>query len=181
MSPFTLGALAVAVGTDAFSLSVGIGLAGVSRRYMLLLTVTVFLYHIIMPLIGWLLGEYTGRLIGRAAVVAGALLLAYLGGRMIWAAKKAKSAQAPERIRFNAWGILLLGAGVSMDALSVGFTLGARQANLPFTVLVIGVVAGAMTFAGLVSGRFLGALAGARAQFLGGLILIAAGIMLFIT
>jgi putative Mn2+ efflux pump MntP len=181
MSPLTLGALAAALGADAFSLCIGIGLAGVSRRNILLITVTVILYHIFMPLIGWQLGEYAGRLIGRAAVIAGAVLLAYLGGRMIWEAKKAGSGQDPERIRFNVWGILLLGASVSMDALSVGFTLGTRQVNLISTALVIGAVAGAMTFAGLVSGRYLGAWVGARAQFLGGLILIAIGINLFMT
>lgn len=175
MSLYVLGALAVALGTDAFSLCIGIGLVGVSRRQVFLLTVTVFLYHVFMPLTGWVVGEFAGKAIGRTAAVAGALLLVYLGIRMVWVAVKANPEYEPKITRFNTWGLLLLGASVSMDALSVGFTLGTVRVNLLFTATVIGVVAGAMTFAGLVFGRFLGNLAGTRAQLLGGLILVGIG------
>lgn len=176
MSPLLLGGLAVALGTDAFSLCVGIGLAGVNRRQIFLLTLTVFVYHVFMPLTGWMVGEFAGKAIGRTAAVAGALFLVYLGIRMVWLAVKANNESGPKIVRFNAWGLLLLGASVSMDALSVGFTLGAVRVNLLFTAAVIGVVAGAMTFTGLVFGRFLGRLAGTRAQLLGGLILVGIGV-----
>lgn len=178
MSLFVLGALAVALGTDAFSLCVGIGLAGVTRRQVFLLTVTVFLYHVFMPLAGWMVGEFAGKAIGRTAAFAGALLLVCLGIRMVWMAVKVNNESDSKIVRFNTWGLLILGASVSMDALSVGFTLGAVKSNLLFTAAVIGVVAGAMTFAGLVFGRFIGSLAGTRAQVLGGLILVGIGVRL---
>ncbi|MHB1043520.1 MAG: manganese efflux pump MntP [Eubacteriales bacterium] len=178
MSLFVLGALAVALGTDAFSLCVGIGLAGVTRRQVFLLTVTVFLYHVFMPLAGWMVGEFAGNAIGRTAAFAGALLLVCLGIRMVWMAVKVNNESDLKIVRFNTWGLLILGASVSMDALSVGFTLGAVKSNLLFTAAVIGVVAGAMTFAGLVFGRFIGNLAGTRAQVLGGLILVGIGVRL---
>ncbi|MHB8986989.1 MAG: manganese efflux pump, partial [Eubacteriales bacterium] len=116
--------------------------------------------------------------IGRTAAFAGALLLVCLGIRMVWMAVKVNNESDSKIVRFNTWGLLILGASVSMDALSVGFTLGAVKSNLLFTAAVIGVVAGAMTFAGLVFGRFIGNLAGTRAQVLGGLILVGIGVRL---
>jgi putative Mn2+ efflux pump MntP len=41
MSLLTLIALAAALGTDAFSLCVGVGLAGVNRRQIILISVVV--------------------------------------------------------------------------------------------------------------------------------------------
>jgi putative Mn2+ efflux pump MntP len=176
MSLLTLIVLAVAMGTDAFSLCVGIGLAGVNRRQILLVSITVLIYHIIMPLAGWWVGEFAGSLLGRVAAIAGALLLVYLGLKMVWEAWKHRREQMPVRVNFNAGGLLLLGASVSMDAFSVGFTLGTLQANLLLAAGVIGVVAGIMTFTGLVFGRFLGGWVGEKAQLLGGLVLVGIGV-----
>jgi HEAT repeat protein len=53
---------------------VGIGLAGVNRRQIIFISITVLLYHIAMPLIGWLVGEFAGSLLGRVAAIAGSLL-----------------------------------------------------------------------------------------------------------
>lgn len=179
MSFFTLMVLAVALGTDAFSLCVGIGLAGVNRRQIMLISVTVLLFHVFMPLTGWVVGELAGNMLGRAASIIGSLILVYLGMRMVWSTWRNGGGGEPNVIRFSFWGLILLGASVSLDALSVGFTLGTRQVNLLLTAGIIGIVAGAMTAAGLVFGRFLGSWVGEKAQFLGGLILVGIGVKLF--
>lgn len=176
MSLITLIILAVALGTDAFSLCVGIGLAGINRRQIILISITVLIFHIAMPLLGWLVGEYAGSLLGRVAAIAGALLLVYLGIKMVWDTWRPHLEQEPVKVEISIKGLLLLGASVSMDALSVGFTLGANQVNLLFTALLIGVVAGLMTFTGLVFGRFLGRWIGEKAQLLGGLVLVGIGV-----
>lgn len=176
MSLFTLIVLAVALGTDAFSLCVGIGLAGVNRRQIIIVSLTVLVFHIAMPLIGWFVGEFAGSLLGRVAAILGSLLLVYLGVKMIWETWRPRSEQTPARVNVSTGGVLLLGASVSMDALSVGFTLGAHQVNLLLTAGIIGIVAGIMTFTGLVFGRFLGSWVGEKAQLLGGLVLIGIGV-----
>ncbi|MDD4335089.1 MAG: manganese efflux pump MntP family protein [Desulfotomaculaceae bacterium] len=179
MSFFTLIILAVALGADAFSLCLGIGMAGVNRKQILIISITVLIFHIFMPLAGWYTGELAGALLGRAASLIGAALLIYLGCRMIWDSSRRKGRETGIRIyNFNAWGLALLGASVSMDALSVGFTLGAQQVDLLRTAATIGLVAGIMTAAGLACGRFMSSLVGERAQFLGGVILITVGIKL---
>lgn len=175
MSLITLIVLAVALGTDAFSLCVGIGLSGVNKRQIILISLTVLIYHIVMPLVGWLVGEFAGSMLGRAAAIAGSLLLVYLGVKMVWDTWRHRVEDGPAHVEISVRGLLLLGASVSMDALSVGFTLGTNQVNLLLTSLLIGVVAGIMTFTGLVFGRFLGGWIGEKAQLLGGLVLVGIG------
>lgn len=155
-------------------------MTGVRRMQILIISLTVLLFHIVMPLVGFKVGELAGGLLGRAATVAGALLLFYLGIGMVRDALRKDPEEPPRIMLFNNWGLFLLGASVSMDALSVGFTLGTQRVNLLLTVLVFGLVAGLMTFSGLVLGRSLGRWVGERAQLLGGLILLGIGVKLFI-
>ncbi len=177
MSFLTLIVLAVALGTDAFSLCVGIGLAGVNRRQIFLISSTVLVFHIIMPLTGWVAGELAGDLMGRAAALIGALILIFLGLKMLWDARNSRDTEM-KAIGLNAWGIILFSAGVSMDALSAGFTLGSRQVDLLQASGTIGIVAGSMAACGLIFGRFLGRWVGEKAQLLGGLVLIGIGVKL---
>ncbi len=179
MEYLTLFFLAVALGTDAFSLCVGIGLTGLKRKQIFLISIIILLFHIFMPLAGWFAGGYAGDLLGRAAAVAGSLLLIYLGVRMLRTAWLNNGKAVPAAAGFKLWGLLLLGASVSIDALSVGFTLGIHRVNLLLTAGIIGLVAGLMAAAGLIFGRFLGRRIGARAQLAGGLVLIGIGVKLF--
>jgi putative Mn2+ efflux pump MntP len=179
MSFSTILLLAVALGTDAFSMCLGIGMTGIRRGQILLISVTILLFHIAMPLIGWYAGQLAGSLVGRAAGLAGALVLVYLGGRMLWDVYK-RDPEVPKVVLVNTGGLLVLAASVSMDALSVGFTLGTVKASLIMVALVCGVVAGLMTFAGLLLGRGLGRWAGEKAQLAGGLILLGIGVKLII-
>ncbi|OAT79773.1 manganese efflux pump MntP family protein [Desulfotomaculum copahuensis] len=180
MGIITVLLLALALGADAFSLCLGIGMAGIKRRQVILISLTVLLFHIIMPLAGFEAGELAGGLIGRAAAVAGALLMLYLGLRMVQGALRHEAEESPRIILVNGWGLFMLGASVSMDALSVGFTLGTQRINLLLTVLVFGLVAGLMTFSGLYCGRCIGRWAGERAQLLGGLILLGIGLKMIV-
>ena len=173
-------ALAVALGTDAFSMCLGLGMVGVTLRQVLVISLTILVFHIVMPLLGWYVGELAGTLVGRAAAIVGALLLVYLGTKMIFSELRGGDALNPKVMLVNNWGLFLLAASVSMDALSVGFSLGTRQVNLPLTVGVIGAVAGIMTAAGLVLGRFVGDRVGKPAVLIGGILLIVIGIYMFL-
>ncbi|MGB9826349.1 MAG: manganese efflux pump, partial [Desulfofundulus sp.] len=128
-------------------------------------------------LLGFEAGELVGGLLGRAATIAGSVLLLYLGLRMI---RDAFGEGEPRIVLLNNWGLFFLGASVSMDALSVGFTLGTLRTQLLLTVLTFGLVAGLMTLAGLVLGRCLGRVVGEKARLLGGFILVGIGFKLLL-
>ncbi|MGB9887311.1 MAG: manganese efflux pump MntP family protein [Moorellales bacterium] len=178
--PAVLG-VAVALGTDAFSLAVGMGLVGVSRRRALEFALLVLGLHILFPLAGLLLGQYLGRLLGRVAGVVGALALMAIGTQFLWEGWRSRT-PAPTGPRIavagetfspsGPWGLLALAGSVSLDALTVGFGLGALRVDLWLTVLVMGVIAGGMTWTGFLCGRRLGAWAGARSRLLGGALLL---------
>lgn len=179
MSFPTILLLAVALGTDAFSMCLGIGMAGVRRGQVLLISLTVLFFHILMPLAGWYIGHLAGSLAGRAAGIAGAIILVYLGARMMWNALR-RGQEDPRVTLVNTWGLLVLAASVSMDALSVGFTLGTLRVHLVPVAVTFGVVAGLMTFSGLWLGRMLGRWVGGKAQLMGGIILVGIGVKLFL-
>lgn len=178
MSLLTLLALAVALGSDAFSLCIGVGIAGVTRRQIAIVSLTILIFHIFMPLLGWYAGGYLGSKVGQGAGFAGAALLVCLGTKMIWDALKPGNCE-PKFVITNTGGLLLLSASVSMDALSVGFTLGTQQVSMVLAAGVIGLVAGLMTFVGLTMGKFVGCWIGDKAELAGGFILAGIGIKLF--
>lgn len=186
-------AVAIALGADAFSLSLAIGLAGIRKSMILRLSLVVAVFHVVMPLSGMILGQALGSILGRYASGLGALVLIGLGGRMLYKVYRPTPEYFPFREARNAlfknklstqssltgFGIYVLAASVSLDALSVGFSLGTIRADLFITVMIIGLIAGLMTGIGLVLGRVMGTRLGDKAELLGGIALLLIGVKLF--
>ncbi|MGI6551797.1 MAG: manganese efflux pump MntP family protein [Bacillota bacterium] len=196
MTFYSLLLVAAALGADAFSMAVGLGLSGLRRRQLYLFAGAVALFHVLMPLTGLWLGSLLGKAIGRWAGYLGALVLVFIGLHMLkegWtgpqapltgfqAAKKTfLGEKAPDlRVLTGAGAVLLLAGSVSVDALTVGFGLGVLKANLLLSVLTMGAVAGIMTVMGLFFGQRLGRWLGGKAQLLGGIVLIAIGLKMIL-
>lgn len=187
-------ALSIALGADAFSLALAIGLVGIGKRMTLRLSLVVAIFHVFMPLGGLLLGQTLGIVLGQFAKGIGALVLLWLGGRMlfhVWrpqpeyiplsrARKRMNQAQLPTGVSLRGFGVYALAASVSLDALSVGFSLGTVDSQIGLTVLIMGTIAGIMMGSGLLLGRFVGTWLGERAEAVGGFVLVLIGIrMLF--
>ncbi|MCR4440663.1 MAG: manganese efflux pump [Peptococcaceae bacterium] len=184
MNYYTVLLVSFALGIDAFSVAVGIGLSGVRKKQMLTVSSTVTLFHIFMPLLGLSLGSYLGRLAGPMAGSIGALILMTIGLSAVWNSLKELGLVAAVRNQSRPLDItspvslVLLGASVSLDALTVGFGLGALRVDLFLTVVTMGIVAGIMTMSGLLFGRRLNKAFGHRAGLAGGLILVVIGFKL---
>lgn len=183
--------VAVALGTDAFSLAVGLGLGGVRRLKALGFSFTVCLFHVFMPLVGLMIGSYVSYRVGDWAGIAGGIVLVVIGAEMISVGLRSHGAGGRGRSAGSQgrdlpqvaggwldswWGNMSMAGSVSLDALSVGFGLGTVRVNLGLTVLIMGIVAGTMTAAGFLFGRQAGRLAGRRAQLFGGSVLLAVGV-----
>ena len=176
----------VGLAMDAFSVSVANGLREphMRGRRMALIAGTFAFFQVVMPLLGWLC-VHTVAVTFAAAQTAipwiALALLAYLGGTMIREGlHPAADGGEPLPVGFTA----LLGQGVatSIDALSVGFTI--ADYHFPAALLeclIIGAVTFVICLAGLVLGRRFGARLAGRAPILGGVILIAIGLEIFIT
>ncbi len=187
----TIILVAVVLGLDAFSLSLGLGLQGRSRGYGLKFSAIVGVFHIIMPLVGLNLGLAAGKFLGVWASRAGAAILAYIAIDFIikgyrqtrprsYSFKEGKSIIEKQDDSYRqSWGnMLLLGISVSIDALTVGFSLGTFKMPVFITVIIMGMVAAIMTLLGFLGGRMFSRLVGSYAQMAGGLVLAALAVKL---
>lgn len=185
--------VAIVLGADAFSLSLGIALNGVKRAFIVKFVIVVTVLHILMPLIGLILGLLAGNVLGDWAAWLGASILAYIGFDFILKGyreikpqsfnfKEAKkSLFIEEKKNYTGWiSIIILGASVSLDALTVGFTLGTLKMPIAFTVIIMGITAGIMTWLGFISGRIVSRIIGSYAQIIGGVVLLLLAITMII-
>lgn len=171
----TIMFMAIALGMDAFSLGIGIGMNGVRRVDALRMGFLVALFHVLMPLAGIFAGQYVGALLGDLArYVSGGLLL-LLGLHMILSSFKQGGFQAinPRSIL----GALLFSLSVSIDSFSVGVSLGMFQGNLLLTILSFGFFGGLMSLMGLGLGRRMGRQLGEYGEAAGGAILFGFGLL----
>ncbi len=171
------------MGTDAFSVALGLGIARVAASFRVRFVGVVSVLHVLMPLVGLEIGLTAGRILGVWAGRIGALVLVLVAYDMLRKGKTS-NAEAPlsqtqglgqRKVAFagaSLAAVWALGLSVSMDALTVGFGLGTAEVPVGITVAVMGVTAGVMTAAGFFGGRWLGKTVGRAAQALGGCVLL---------
>jgi manganese efflux pump family protein len=169
--------VAVALGMDAFSVAIAIG--AVHRKAVFRPTFRLAfhfgLFQFIMPVIGWVAGSTVAGLISGYDHWIAFGLLAYVGGKMIVDAGREPDGRTladPTR----GWKLILLSVATSIDALAVGFSLALLKVPILYPSTIIGLVAFAMTTAGMYFGGKLGKLFGKRVEVIGGLVLIGIGL-----
>ncbi|WP_057911901.1 manganese efflux pump MntP family protein [Peribacillus muralis] len=175
----TLLLMAFALGMDAFSVGLGMGMFKLRLRQIFSIGLIVGMFHIWMPLLGMGAGRFISEKFGTFATYAGGLLLIILGIQMFIPGKKDESGLSSNKMLAPVGkGLLIFALGVSLDSFSVGLTLGIYGAKTVVTVLCFGVAATLLTWAGLLLGRKMQGLLGVYSEILGGSILCAFGIKL---
>jgi putative Mn2+ efflux pump MntP len=174
----TILVMAVALGMDAFSLGVGIGLKGVRIRDVLKLSTIIAIFHVLMPLGGMITGQYVSGLLGGIATSAAGALLLLLGGHMVYSALRGEAADSIDHRTVS--GMLLFSFSVSIDSFSVGVSLGMFSAHVLLTVLMFGFFGGLMSVLGLMLGRKASRSLGEYGEAIGGVILFAFGLLFLI-
>jgi len=171
----TVFVMAFALGLDAFSLGVGIGLKGIRLLDILKLSLIIAGFHVLMPLAGMFAGNYVGTLLGGVATSAGGALLLLLGGHMIYSSLRGEAVQPFDHRTL--WGALVLALSVSIDSFSVGVSLGMFASDVATTVMLFGLFGGLMSILGLLLGRRVGRNMGGYGEACGGVILFAFGLL----
>ncbi|MDR6225500.1 manganese efflux pump MntP [Desmospora profundinema] len=171
----TLFMIAIAMGMDAFSLGIGVGMRGILLRQAILVSITIGFFHTVMPLAGMVIGRVLGLFVEKIAVMVGGGLLIFLGVNMLYHARKQGEAGVLRDLA-SFWGIFLFSVSVSLDSLSAGLTLGLFEADTLLTMLLFGWMGMLMAGAGLLLGRRVGAWIGGYGEAVGGMILIGLGL-----
>ncbi|OBR63627.1 hypothetical protein A7K91_06695 [Paenibacillus oryzae] len=171
----TLLFIALALGFDAFSLGLGIGLKGIRLRDIAKMGFVIGLFHVLMPLGGVWTGHLVSGLLGKMATTAAGVLLVLLGVHMMYSSFRGEEVRSLDHR--SLWGLLVLAFSVSVDAFSVGITLGVFSANLWLTVALFGILGGLMSMLGLLLGRKVSGNLGEYGEACGGAILFIFGIL----
>lgn len=178
--------LGVGLAMDAFSVSLANGLNEPKMRLgrMCLIAGVFGAFQAAMPMIGWGVvhtAVHYFSVIDRFIPWIALALLAFIGGKMIFEGIKNRNSDA-EKPAVGFWGLIVQGVATSIDALSVGFTIadyGLFEAML--AAAIIALVTFAICMIGLVLGKKVGTKLAWKASVLGGVILIAIGIEIFIS
>lgn len=167
--------MAFALGMDAFSVSLGLGMQRLRLKRIAFIGLIIGLFHIIMPFVGIILGQVISTQIGNLTTVAGGLLLFGIGAQMLFSAfnHEAKKIMQPVGI-----GLFLLAFSVSIDSFSVGLSLGISGVKTALALFLFGALSTALSWAGMLLGRKVHGLLGAYSEILGGSILCGFGLLL---
>ena len=185
--------LGVGLAMDAFSVSIANGLAEPSMRKgrVFMIAGVYSLFQFAMPLIGWFFVHSVAEMFKAFQPFIpwiSLLLLCFIGGKMVWDgfSKKTPGDKEQEKDKSEAkkltFGVLMVqGIATSIDALSVGFTTAGYSFPSAFlSSAIIGVVTLVICIGGLVFGKKLGEKFSDKATIIGGVILIAIGLEIFI-
>ena len=176
--------LGVGLAMDAFSVSLVNGLNEPEMRHRKMCAIAgVFaLFQAMMPMIGWVcvhtVVQYFKSFEKFVPWIALALLL-LIGGKMLIEGIKGGESEQSARVGLGA--LLVQGVATSIDALSVGFTIAEYNAVMASAcAAIIAAVTFAICTGGLIIGRKFGTRLSGKADILGGVILIAIGLEIFI-
>lgn len=177
--------LGVGLAMDAFSVSLANGLnePGMRRGRMCAVAGVYAGFQFGMPLIGWLCVRTIARLFTafqKCIPWIALVLLVYIGGKMLYDGL-ARKEEGEQGGALGTGTLLMQGVATSIDALSVGFTISEYGFAMALVcALLIAAVTFVICLGGLGIGKRFGTRLAGKASVLGGLILIAIGLEIFL-
>ena len=166
-SIITICLMGVSLSLDAFSLSLIYGTLNPSKKIIIILSTTVGLYHLIMPLLGSLIGEIIIKNLFFLPNQIVGFLFMLIAIEMVFSVIKEERTMI-----LNVAGILLFGLAVSIDSFLTGIGLGIIYVNVLPCALVFMLFSTIFTYMGLMVGGKINHKFGKYSTLLGGVILI---------
>lgn len=171
--------LALCLDIFAVSISIGGAMENLQLKDKIKIAIIFTLFHSTFPLIGWFGGVSISAEIDLYDHWISLILLTMIGGKMIH-----ESFKDTENRTFNPMktGVLIgIAIATSVDALVVGLTLAFMKVDIIITLLLLALSTFAISLSGINLGkRIIKTISTKYIDLLGGLILIAIGIKIFI-
>lgn len=170
--------ISVSVAMDAFAVSIGKGLTVTRVRPVDVIKTALWFggFQALFPLLGFFAATTFSKYVTAVDHWIIFALLAFIGGNMIREAFGEEAENSRETAQFDWRHMLPLAVACSIDAFAVGVSFAFMQVNIWFSVIVISVVTGAFSAAGLYIGRVFGARWQKPAQIAGGAVLVLLGL-----
>ena len=181
LSLLELFLIAVGLSMDAFAVSIckGLSTKKLTARHYLIIGLWFGGFQAIMPAIGYLLGSTFERYITAVDHWIAFVLLSLIGAGMIREALSKEEDKVNDS--FAPLTMLLLALATSIDALAVGITFALLpDVNIAAAVSFIGVITCVLSAIGLKVGNVFGLRYKAKAEFVGGAILILIGLKILL-
>lgn len=178
--------LGAGLAMDAFSVSMVNGLSNscMRRHKMVLIAGTFAFFQAIMPLTGWICVQTIVTLFEsfeKCIPFIALALLGYIGGKMLYEGIKNEESSC-EGNKLGFFTLMMQGVATSIDALSVGFTIADYDwLHATICALIIALVTYILCMIGVMVGKKFGSGLSGKANILGGIILIAIGIEIFVS
>ena len=177
MGFFSVLLIAIGLSMDAFAVSVCKGLKMRKIDYGKALLIGAFFggFQALMPFLGWLIGIKFQRHIETFDHWIAFLLLAFVGGKMIYDSTKEEDDDVSGV--FSISELFVLAIATSIDALAVGVAFGMLEdINILYSITIIGLTTFILSVIGVFIGNRFGAVYKNRAELAGGIILVLLGL-----
>lgn len=168
--------LAVGVSMDAFAVSIckGLSVCKVHPRHAASTALWFGGFQALMPLVGYFAGVSFAGFVTSVDHWIAFVLLGIIGAKMVKESFE-KTEVCCTDSDFSFRTMLTMAVATSIDALAVGVSLAFLNVNIWTAVIMIGLTTGAFSAAGIYIGNIFGSRFKSKAEFAGGLILIAIG------
>lgn len=179
----------VGLSMDAAAVSMTNGLNEPKMRIWKVLLIALFfgIFQGVMPLIGYFAGTLFAEAVASVAPYVAFVLLGFIGGRMIYEAlKKKQEEEEPADKNLSVSALTVQAIATSIDALAVGISLlalsesGALKINIFAACALIAACTFIISLAAVFIGKKFGAVLADKAELIGGIILVAIGLKIFI-
>ncbi len=180
MGLWELFVIAVGLSMDAFAVAIckGLSLRNIKIKHAMIAGLYFGGFQAAMPLLGYFAGRYFKDFVTGIDHWIIFILLALIGGNMI---REAFGQEEELNDSFSFKTMLPLAVATSIDALAVGITFAlSGDVNIIAAVGFIGVITLALSAAGIYIGNIFGTKYKSKAEFLGGVVLIAMGIKILL-
>lgn len=184
MDIITIVLIAFGLSMDAFAVSVtnGATLKSAGIKEALRIGGLFGLFQALMPLLGWLMGVKLQNYITRIDHWIAFLLLAVIGGKMVYETLKIDKEECDEDVEktLDNKTLFMLAIATSIDALAVGVSFAFLEVSILSSVIIIGAITFALCFIGVLVGKKCGELLKRNAELIGGIVLILIGIKILL-
>lgn len=180
LSELILLALGLSMDASAVSISNSLCIDKVKIKHILQMALMFAVFQGIMPLIGYFAASNFESVISRFDHWIAFILLGIIGGKMLHESIKAEINQDCSLFTLTMKLLFVQAIATSIDALAVGVSLSALNVDIFYSISIISAVTFICCTAAVLAAKRFGNLLGKRAGIIGGIILIAIGVKIFI-